>query len=756
MGEGGVGERILGGGRQLHRAVEQDVKEIRRCRFERLAGCSVVEQGRAGDEQRTLGAEDPEIDVPDRAGGVAEADEQAAHLEAVERGDEGVLADTIIDHRDTGSASDLANLGGDRLAAVVDHVVGAEIAGDGSFFGRSDRGDHRRPEVPQPLQGNLPHPTGRGMEKHGIARAAAIDLANQILAGQTLEKAGGGLGVRDAIGQGHDPIRLDHMLGGVGANGAGAIGHPLPQAQPLDTGAKLGNRTRSLQSNATGQDDGIKATAMIGINIVDANGGLGDQNLARTRGRFGDLSEHHDLGTTGLRHADGGNHGGPFVESDRRIKGARQSAVKGEFLDTIIAVASGPGAAGVAVLRLSGPRADDVLRAMTQTELPEPRLFALRVLRDAAGHVLDQALVVRFQAGASYTNEPVVELHCHGGRAVVAAVMSAALAHPGVRLAEPGEFTRRAFLAGRLDLTQVEALADLVAAETEAQRRQAMRGFGGAVQKLYAEWRADLLRAAALTEVTIDWVDEEVPEDVSTEVQALITRVRAGIARELAGAAGAAALRQGFEVALVGAPNAGKSSLLNALAGRDAAITSPLPGTTRDVIELRYDLDGLPVIFLDMAGLRDTVDAIEELGVAKARVRAAAAEMRLFLAAPGIDPVVAGLWQPGDLVIWSKCDLGFGPGDVAISALTGQGLTEMLAKISDRLSARVTEVGVVGHLRQTAALRTADLALTMVAGPAEVMAEGIRSAMRALDAMIGHVGIEDVLGEIFSRFCLGK
>ncbi len=435
--------------------------------------------------------------------------------------------------------------------------------------------------------------------------------------------------------------------------------------------------------------------------------------------------------------------------------------------ETIFAPASGAGIAGIAVIRLSGPDVDTVLARLCGEPLPPPRRAVLRRLTDGAGQLVDRAMVLRFAAGASYTGEAAAELHCHGGRAVVAAALEALGAQPGCRLAAPGEFTRRALEAGRLDLTEVEALGDLLAAETELQRRQAIRGLGGALHRQAEAWRTNLIRASALVEVTIDWADEEVPEDVVPEVAGLVAGVRGGIARELSLSDGAERLREGFEVAILGAPNAGKSSLFNALAGREAAITSARPGTTRDVLELRYDLAGLPVVFLDTAGLCVTPDEIEAIGVARAASRAGGAAMRLFLRAGDAPPPVAeeALWRPGDLRIWSKADLGGDPdappGGLAISVLKGDGLSQMLERIATELSARIGEGGLAGHLRQRNALNAAVDALTgaegaLERGGAETVAEDLREACHALDRLIGRVGVEDVLDVVFASFCLGK
>ena len=431
--------------------------------------------------------------------------------------------------------------------------------------------------------------------------------------------------------------------------------------------------------------------------------------------------------------------------------------------ETIFAPASGAGVAGIAVIRVSGPATETVLSRLAGEPLPPLRRAVLRDLRDEAGELIDQAIVLRFAAGASYTGEAMGELQCHGGRAVVAAVLEALGRQPGCRLAEPGEFTRRAFEAGRIDLAGIEALGDLLAAETELQRRQAAPGLGGALHRQAEAWREDLIRAAALVEVTIDWADEEVPEDVGPEVARLLAGVRAGIARELALSAGAERLREGFEVAILGAPNVGKSSLFNVLAGREAAITAASPGTTRDVLELRYDLAGLPVVFLDTAGLREAVDEVEAIGVARAQERARGAAMRLFLRSGDAAPAAAEecLRQPGDLRVWTKGDLGAGPGDLVISALRGEGVAELLERIGAELSARVSGEGLVGHLRQRRALEDAAGALAraenaLQGDEAETVAEDLRATFRALERLVGRIGAEDVLDTVFASFCLGK
>jgi tRNA modification GTPase len=293
--------------------------------------------------------------------------------------------------------------------------------------------------------------------------------------------------------------------------------------------------------------------------------------------------------------------------------------------DTIFAEATAPGRAGIAVIR-SGPGAFVAGRVLGA------RRAVLRRLRDpGSGDLIDEAVLLAFPGPGSFTGEDVLEIQCHGSRAVVRTVLDRLGAVPGLRLAEPGEFTRRALENGRLDLAQVEGLADLVAAETEAQRRQAVAVMGGALSRLAEGWREGIVEALARVEAAIDFADEDIPETVYAEADARLAPVARELAEQVRGAPAAERLREGFEVALVGAPNAGKSTLLNAIAGRSVAITSEHPGTTRDVIELRVDLRGLPVTFLDLAGIRETAHPVEAEGVARARARAAGADLRLVL-----------------------------------------------------------------------------------------------------------------------------
>lgn len=424
-------------------------------------------------------------------------------------------------------------------------------------------------------------------------------------------------------------------------------------------------------------------------------------------------------------------------------------------MDTIYALASARGKAGVAVLRLSGPLAHAAAQGLAGS-LPPLRQAGLRLLR-WQGEVLDQALVLCFPAGASFTGEEVAELHLHGSVAVVQSVLRALGSVPGLRLAEAGEFTRRALENGCLDLAQVEGLADLIDAETESQRRQAVRVLSGAIGTRAEGWRVKLIRAAALIEATIDFADEDVPVDVTPEVMALLSEVQTELIREHAGARAAERIREGFEVAILGAPNAGKSTLLNALAGRDAAITSEIAGTTRDVIEVRMEIDGLAVTLLDTAGLRETQDQVERIGIERALSRAEAADLRVFLTSDlpieGIAP------RPDDIVLPGKADL-VGSG---VSGKTGQGLAELVADIGGRLRERVADAATVTRERHRLALdraiRSLESAMAEVkrgADRAELAAAELRSAVRALESLVGRVDVENLLDEIFASFCIGK
>ncbi|KIC40924.1 tRNA modification GTPase TrmE [Ruegeria sp. ANG-S4] len=427
-------------------------------------------------------------------------------------------------------------------------------------------------------------------------------------------------------------------------------------------------------------------------------------------------------------------------------------------MDTIFALASAQGKAGVAVIRLSGPLALSAASKLSGRALPA-RGMRLCELRDGGGEPLDDAVVLTFTGPASFTGEDVAELQIHGSTASIDAVMRCLSDMDGLRLAEPGEFTRRALENGQMDLTQVEGLADLIDAETEAQRKQAQIILTGALGSLVEKWRRDLIRAAALLEAVIDFADEEVPTDVTPEVKSLMSRVLADLKKEAGGVRIAERIRSGFEVAIIGLPNAGKSTLLNMLAGREAAITSEYAGTTRDIIEVRMDLSGLPVTLLDTAGLRDTEDHVENLGIELARKRAENADLRVFLSD---SPAELGVgFADGDIHVLPKADLrDTGEG---ISGKTGQGVDQLIDSISNTLNDRAASHGIATRERHRVAMLNAIDALTaaeniLESGPDmyDIAAEELRTAIRALESLVGRIDVETLLDEIFSSFCLGK
>lgn len=428
-------------------------------------------------------------------------------------------------------------------------------------------------------------------------------------------------------------------------------------------------------------------------------------------------------------------------------------------MDTIYALATAQGKSGVAVIRVSGPNASKSARLLCG-DIPPVRQTAVRSLVTADGELLDHAMVICFQAPASFTGEDVLELHVHGSVSVVHAVLAELSKHEGMRLAEPGEFTRRALENEKLDLAQVEGLADLIDAETEAQRRQAVRVLSGALGERVEEWRSKLIRAAALLEATIDFADEDVPVDVSPEVNQLLREVAAEVSKEIAGTYIAERIRSGFEVALVGPPNSGKSTLLNRLAGRDAAITSEIAGTTRDVIEVRMNLQGLPVTFLDTAGLRETDDQIESIGVQRAIERAESADLRIFLCEKDSDLVLAPI--EGDIILRPKADVS-GVKTGGISGKTGEGVQALVERIQYILQDRAGLSGLATHERHRVAMQRAIIGLEaaqkiVAQGPElyDIAAEELRVAIRALEALVGRIDVEKLLDEIFSSFCLGK
>ncbi len=430
-------------------------------------------------------------------------------------------------------------------------------------------------------------------------------------------------------------------------------------------------------------------------------------------------------------------------------------------MDTIFALATAHGKAGVSVIRISGALAWDAGQTLCGA-LPKSHQAGLRNLKDTQGVLVDQALVLPFEDQRSFTGEPVVELHLHGSTAIVARVMQLLGAMPGLRLAEPGEFTRRALENGKLDLAQVEGLADLIDAETEAQRKQAVRVLAGELGRTAEVWRSDLIRAASLLEATIDFADEDVPVDVTPEVHELILKTQSAIEKEAEGVKTAERIRSGFEVAIIGAPNVGKSTLLNAIAGRDAAITSEYAGTTRDVIEVKLDLHGLAVTLLDTAGLRETEDFVERIGIDRALSRAQDADLRVFLQENTTDNLPFDAVD-GDLVVIGKADIRDSQDLLSVSGKTGQGVDKLVSEISDRLLERSVSAGIATRERHRTALLLSQDYLTSAMrglgfGPDhyDIIAEDLRSAIRALNSLIGRVDVENLLDEIFSSFCLGK
>lgn len=429
---------------------------------------------------------------------------------------------------------------------------------------------------------------------------------------------------------------------------------------------------------------------------------------------------------------------------------------------TIVALSSAAGRAGVAVVRISGARVRFVIETIAGS-VPQPRLACLRQFRDGAGEIIDRGLLLFFPAPASFTGEDVAELQVHGSRAVLARLLAALTALPGVRLAEAGEFTRRAFEAGKLDLAAVEGLADLIDSETEWQRRQALRQMEGALGGLAAGWRRRLTEAMALFEAEIDFSDEG---DVSGPIVAQALAVVAAVAAELRQALGGfdmgERVRDGFAVVLAGPPNSGKSSLLNMLARREVAIVSPVAGTTRDAIEVRLDLGGLPVSLIDTAGLRESVDPIEAEGVRRARALVERADLVLSLRA--IDSAPDRIVHDAtSLAIATKSDLHGTvlANELAVSVRSGAGIDALLAAIVARLGPVAgSEPALLTRERHrvavTDALVALERALAASHGQAELLAEEVRLAVRALERLVGRIDVEDVLDQLFAGFCIGK
>ncbi len=430
--------------------------------------------------------------------------------------------------------------------------------------------------------------------------------------------------------------------------------------------------------------------------------------------------------------------------------------------DIIFALASAKGRAGVSVIRVSGKNSIFSIEKLLKNTLPVDNK-CLRKIYDADDNIIDEVLILTFKEKASFTGDETVEIHCHGSTAVVTYILQTLSNIKNFRIADPGEFTRRALENGNLDLTQVEGLADLIESETEAQRRLAIRSMDGALSSKVQEWRKDLIRAVSLIEATIDFADEDIPTDVTPEVLGLINKTQADIKSEIKGSFAAERIREGFEIAIVGPPNIGKSTLLNALAGRDAAITSDMAGTTRDVIEVKMDISGFAVTLLDTAGIRETTDKIEQIGVDRAKLRAKNADLRLFITHSGEPNDLKLNPEENDIVVIGKSDLLNKPDILAISGKSGEGLDSLLEEISDRLSrlsigaqTATRERHRISMIKAQRFLDSGKLLIEDNLELSELASSEFHQGIQTLSSLIGSVGVEDLLDEIFSSFCLGK
>ena len=430
--------------------------------------------------------------------------------------------------------------------------------------------------------------------------------------------------------------------------------------------------------------------------------------------------------------------------------------------DIIFALASAKGRAGVSVIRVSGKNSIFSIEKLLKNTLPVDNK-CLRKIYDADDNIIDEVLILTFKEKASFTGDETVEIHCHGSTAVVTYILQTLSNIKNFRIADPGEFTRRALENGNLDLIQVEGLADLIESETEAQRRLAIRSMDGALSSKVQGWRKDLIRAVSLIEATIDFADEDIPTDVTPEVLGLINKTQADIKSEIKGSFAAERIREGFEIAIVGPPNIGKSTLLNALAGRDAAITSDMAGTTRDVIEVKMDISGFAVTLLDTAGIRETTDKIEKIGVDRAKLRAKNADLRLFITHSGEPNDLKLNPEENDIVVIGKSDLLNKPDILAISGKSGEGLDSLLEEISDRLSrlsigaqTATRERHRISMIKAQRFLDSGKLLIEDNLELSELASSEFHQGIQTLSSLIGSVGVEDLLDEIFSSFCLGK
>ena len=433
---------------------------------------------------------------------------------------------------------------------------------------------------------------------------------------------------------------------------------------------------------------------------------------------------------------------------------------------TIVAPASGPGPSGVAIIRISGPEAGQALQSLAGP-LPTPRTATLRALRDRDGEKIDKALVLWFPAPGSFTGEDVAEFHVHGGRAIVSDVIEACIATANVGLAKPGDFTRRAFENGKMDLSAAEGLGDLIDAETQAQRRQALRQMEGELANEVVAWRDEIIDALATAEGDIDFPDEDLPRGLSARAHTQITQLHCKLAQHLVESQHAIRIRDGFRVAILGVPNAGKSSLLNVLVRREAAIVSPIPGTTRDIVEVRMVLAGMVVLLADTAGLRVAGDQIEAIGISRALDQAKAADLRIGVVASRDEQMqLAHLLGPEDIWVLAKADIqGWTvneKNEILVSSVTGLGIDILEAAIISGATQDLitSENAPLTRLRHQDAVRNTIAALERAQNShtdaPELIAEDLRLATRSLGQIIGHVDMEDVLDRVFSKFCIGK
>ena len=443
------------------------------------------------------------------------------------------------------------------------------------------------------------------------------------------------------------------------------------------------------------------------------------------------------------------------------------------MIDTIYSLSTGAGSSGVAIIRLSGSASEEVLKILTRKQTPKPRLASLRRIHSPVNQdAIDEGIVIWFPGPNSYTGEDVVEFHVHGGPSITEEVLKSISTIGSCRIAEPGEFTRRAFQSGKMDLTSAEAVADLIDAKTIEQRRQALKQFDGQLAGLYDEWRKQLIDLLAYAESAIDFSDEELPENINKTIIHNILRIKDSITQHIDDKMIGERIRSGFHVTILGAPNSGKSSLLNRLATRDAAIVSDIAGTTRDVIEVQMNLEGFAVIISDTAGIRDAQNEVEVEGVRRARKSADEADLVVVvfdaLDLPNISEITSTYITDKSLVLINKVDVLEhtlpseinGKEILGVSAKTGEGFEEFQLKLNQDIKNyfRNNEQPVLTRVRHREALEEALVSLnrSSQAKLPELVAEDIRLAVRSIGKITGRVDVEDVLDIIFNEFCIGK